>query len=261
MSWTKTQKEIDDLREGGHLLAEILDAVIAAVKPGVSTGELNVLAEKLMREAGAQPAFLGYGARLTKQGQKVGGFPAVLCTSANEGVVHCIPSHERILREGDVIGLDIGIKYKGLFTDMARTVGVGNISAKAKQLIRVTKEALDLGIAEARPGKTTGDIGQAVQKYVEAHGFSVVRDLVGHGVGHAVHEDPPVPNFGKAGGGAKLEAGMVIAIEPMINEGEFQVKMLNDGWSIVTRDGKLSAHFEDTIAITEHGTEVLTRRV
>lgn len=259
MSLIKTEEEINDLRAGGHLLAQILDAVIAAIKPGVSTGELNVLAEKLMREAGAEPAFLGYGARLTKQGQNVGGFPAVLCTSANEGVVHCIPSHERVLRDGDLIGLDIGIKYKGLFTDMARTVGVGTVSATAKQLMRVTKEALDLGIAQAKPGNTTGDIGHAVQTYVEGHGFSVVRDLVGHGVGHAVHEDPPVPNFGKAGSGAKLEVGMVIAIEPMVNEGGFQVKMLNDGWSIVTRDGKLSTHFEDTVVITKDGHEILTR--
>ncbi len=257
--WTKTPDEINNLREGGQILAKILEQVMAAVKPGVSTGELNVLAEKLMRESGAEPAFLGYGARLDKQGLPIGGFPAVLCTSANDGVVHCIPSRERILQEGDIIGLDIGIKYKGLFTDMARTVGVGSISEKAKQLMRATQESLELGIAEAQAGKRVGEIGQAVQSYVERHGFSVVRDLVGHGVGHAVHEDPPVPNYGPADRGPVLEPGMVIAIEPMVNEGEFQVKMLNDGWSVVTRDGKLSAHFEDTLVITKDGPEILTR--
>lgn len=255
----KTPEEIAIIHEGGKILARILDRVIAAVKPGVSTGELNVLAEKSMREAGAVPAFQGYGAKIDKRGRAQGGFPAVLCTSTNDGVVHCVPSHEHILQDGDIISLDIGIRYKGLFTDMARTVGVGAVSTQAKQLMRITKESLDFGIKQAKPGNTVGHIGEAVQKFVEKNGFSVVRDLVGHGVGHEVHEEPRVPNFGIAGAGEKLVPGMVIAIEPMVNEGDFKIKMLSDGWSMVTRDGKLSAHFEDTIAITDKGPIILTR--
>lgn len=253
MSTIKSPKEIALLREGGRILARVLADVTAAVHVGVSTQELDKRAEGRMRALGGEPAFKGYkafGARVS--------YPATLCTSINDEVVHGIPSEKRILKDGDIIGLDIGMKYKGLYTDMAVTVPVGAIDEKAQRLIAVTKKSLDIAIAVVRAGATVGDIGHAVQSYVESEGFGVVRDLVGHGVGHAVHEDPQVPNFGKAGTGMRLTEGMVLALEPMVTEGGWKVKIDKDQWTWRTRDGSRAAHFEHTIVVTNNGAEVLT---
>ena len=244
----KTFDEIVILRQGGKILSQIMAELLKAVQPEVSTLDLDNLARKLIDQAGARPAFLGYR-----------GYPAALCASINDEVVHGIPRDNQILKEGDIVGLDLGIEYKALFTDMARTVGVGNISQEAGQLITTTKEALDEGLKQIHSGATIGDIGFAIQRYAEKRGFGVVRDLVGHGVGYGVHEEPAVPNFGLPKTGVKLTTGMVLAIEPMINQGTFRVKTLDDGWTVVTADGKLSAHCEDTIVVTEKGCEILTR--
>lgn len=253
MNFIKTKAEIEKMRAGGKILANVLSQVAAAVQPGVTTAELNELAERLLRQQGAKPSFLGYG-------QETGNpYPATLCTSVNEAVVHGIPSAKMVLREGQIIGLDIGCWYAGLCTDMAVTVGVGKISPEAGRLLKATKEALEIGLRQVRAGARVGDIGHAVQTFVEAQGFSVVRALVGHGVGHEVHEEPPVPNFGSHGTGVKLEAGMTIAIEPMVNAGRSGVKTLADGWTVVTADKSLSAHFEHTVAVTHDGCEILTQ--
>lgn len=244
----KTFDEIVILRQGGIVLSQIMKELMGAVKPGISTLDLDNLARKLIDQAGARSAFLGYR-----------GYPAALCTSVNDEVVHSIPRADQVLKEGDIVGLDLGIEYKGLFTDMTRTVGVGKISEEVKYLIQTTKEALDEGLKQVRNGATTGDIGFAIQKYVEKRGFGVVRDLIGHGVGYSIHEEPPVPNFGLPKTGVKLITGMVLAIEPMVNQGTFRVKTAEDGWTMVTLDGKLSAHWEDTIVVTEKGYEILTR--
>lgn len=253
MSIIKTREEITLLREGGHILARVLADVVGAVRAGISTHELNRIAEEHIRASGGEPAFKGYqafGARVA--------YPATLCTSINDEVVHGIPSEKRILKAGDIIGLDIGMKYKGLYTDMAVTVPVGAIDMKAQKLIAVTKKSLDIAIAAVRAGATIGDIGHAVQTYVEGEGFGVVRDLVGHGVGHAVHEDPQVPNFGKKGTGMRLKEGMVLALEPMVTERGWKVKIDADQWTWRTRDGSRAAHFEHTIIVTKNGAEVLT---
>lgn len=244
----RNDKEAATLREGGRTLAKILGAVVAAVKPGVSTETLNRIAAEAMNAAGVEPAFLGYH-----------GYPAVLCTSVNTKVVHGIPSPDEILQEGDVIGLDIGIKSQGLYTDMAVSVGVGTISPEAQRLLDVTKTALDHAIENVRPNATTGDIGAAVQQYIEGQGFGVVRDLVGHGVGRRLHEEPVLPNFGIAGRGTRIAKGMVLAFEPMVTAGDWHVETLADGWSVVTVDGSLTAHFEHTVLVTENGCEVLTK--
>lgn len=249
--YVKTQKEIEIIAEGGKLLRDCLYRTAELVKPGISTGQLSEFAEKAMNAGGGRPSFIGYGPKNNQ-------FPSGLCTSVNDVVVHGIPSFKEILKEGDILGLDIGVEYKGMYTDTAITVAVGKVSATAQKLIQVTKEALDKAILEAMPGKKIGDIGFAIQTYVERAGFSVVRDLVGHGVGYAVHEDPAVPCFGRKGTGELLEAGMVIAIEPMVCEGKYQVYFEKDGWTIKTRDGKLAAHFEHTIAITNKGARILT---
>jgi len=243
----KTAEEIEILKQGGAILAKVLKQVSKAVKPGISTLELDQLTERLIRENGGKPSFKGYR-----------GYPATLCTSINEQVVHGIPRADRILKQGDIIGLDAGTEYKGLFTDMSITVGVSKISRQAKKLIKATRKALDIGIKQIAPGKCIGDIGFAIQKFVESHGFSVVRQLAGHGVGKAVHEDPLVPNYGKQGEGEILKPGMVLALEPMITTGDWRVITLEDGWTVETADGSLSAHFEQTVVVTENGAEILT---
>ena len=253
MSLIKSEKEIAILTEGGRLLADILQKVVEAVRPGVTTKELDSLAESLILSSGAVPSFKGYnafGARTV--------YPASLCTSINDEVVHGIPSTKRVLQEGDIIGLDIGMKYKGLYTDMAVTVGAGQIDADSQKLIDATRVALDTGIAQVRVGAYMGDIGAAIQEYVEGYGFGVVRELVGHGVGHAVHEEPEVPNFGKHGKGMRLLEGMVLALEPMVTAGSPRVVLSKDEWTWKTKDGSRSAHFEHTVVVMKDGARVLT---
>jgi len=247
-------KEKDILREGGNILAGILKDVAALVAPGVTTAFLNAEAERFMKQSGATSSFLGYRPQWSEMP-----YPAVLCTSVNDEVVHAIPSEKRVLAKGDIVGIDCAIHYKGLCVDAAVTIGVGNISAQAQKLIDITRKSLEEGITAVRSGRRTGDIGYAVQTYVEKNGFSVVRDLAGHGVGKTMHEEPTIPNFGKKGTGELLEEGMVIAIEPMVCEGKWQVTLGKDGWTIRTKDGKLSAHFEHTVLVTKEGCEILTR--
>lgn len=245
----KGPEEIARMREAGRIVCEILDELEKAVAPGVTTWELDALAEKLIHQKGARPAFKGYH-----------GFPACLCASVNEEVVHGIPSKTRKLAEGDLMKLDFGVVYKGYFGDSARTVPVGKVSPEARALVEATREALRKAIGAAVPGNRIGDIGHAVQSHVEGRGFSVVRDFVGHGIGKTLHEEPQVPNFGRPGQGMKLRPGMVLAIEPMVNAGTHEVQVLDDDWTAVTLDRKLSAHFEHTVLVTDGGPEVLTRR-
>ncbi len=248
----KTKEEIEILREGGHRLASVLKKVAAKVAPGISTYELDQYAHKLIKELGDEPAFLGY----KPEGQKFP-YPATLCTSVNDEVVHGIPNKNKILKEGDIVSLDLGLKHKGMFTDHAVTVAVGKINSNSQKLLIDTKEALEVGIANARAGKTVGDIGYAIEKFVNKK-YGIVRDLAGHGVGKKIHEDPFVPNFGKPGKGERLVPGMVIAIEPMLNLGGANVVTMPDGYTIKTADGSRSAHFEHTILITEDNAEILT---
>jgi|SRR3989344_618476 len=247
----KTAEEIETIAEGGQILRDILYKVAGLVAPGISTWELNQSAEKMIEDAGGRPSFKNYGGKKNP-------FPAGLCTSLNDVVVHGIPSRDDILKNGDVLSLDIGMEYKGLFTDTAITLGVRQISSGAQKLISTTKKCLDLAIKEAKPGNTVGDISFIIQKTAEEAGFNVVRDLVGHGVGYDVHEDPAVPCYGKKGQGTKLEPGMVLAIEPMVVMGEYFLEFDKDGWTIRTADRGLAAHFEHTVAITKDGTRVLT---
>lgn len=248
----KTAEDIERLAEGGAILAEVLDVLEGHTQPGVTPGKLDELARELLAERGVRPSFLNYAPK----GQQP--FPAALCVSVNETVVHGLPTGVP-LREGDLVGLDLGLIYQGrYFLDGARTVGVGRIAAGAARLLAVTRAALARGIAAARPGKRTGDIGAAIQAYVEGAGFNVVRHLVGHGVGFAVHEAPQVPNFGQPGSGARLCAGLVIAIEPMVTAGGAAVTTASDGWGVVTADRSLSAHEEHTVAITAAEVRVLT---
>lgn len=243
----KTPDEQAAMRTSGKILAQVLNEIIALVAPAVSLLKLEQCAAKLIAAAGAKPAFLGYR-----------GYPNILCTSVNEEVVHCPPTQRR-LQSGDILSLDAGVIYDGLYSDCAVTVPVGQISAEAKRLITVTRMALCTeAVRHVRPGGTTGDIGQAIADYVEGAGFSVVRSLVGHGIGRALHEEPSLPNYGAAGKGVTLQPGMAIAIEPMVNQGGPDVVFENDGWRVVTKDGSLSAHFEHTFLITEAGYELLT---
>ncbi|MBI5798813.1 MAG: type I methionyl aminopeptidase [Candidatus Yonathbacteria bacterium] len=250
----KTREEIEILREGGKRLARILSTLRDAIKPGVTTGELDQLAEKLMRDGGDEPAFLHY----TPEGMTIP-YPGSLCVSVNDEIVHGIGGG-RVLKEGDIIGIDTGIKHKGLFTDSALTVPVGKIDASAQKLILVTDGALMAGIDAARAGNTTGDIGYAIEKYVKDYGLVVVEELGGHGVGYKQHENPHISNYGDKGQGVKLKPGMVLALEPIVNEGTRYIKLMPDGYTYVTRDGKRSAHFEHTILITDGDAEILTKR-
>ena len=243
----KSPAEIERMRAANALVAEVLSELRRLVVPGVSTLELDAAAERRIRGGGAVPAFKGYQ-----------GYPSTLCASINEAVVHGIPSAAP-LADGDIVSLDMGVVLDGYYGDSAITVPVGGVPERVAELLRVTREALDLGIAQIRPGGHVSDIGHRVQRHVEAHGFSVVREFVGHGIGVALHEEPQIPNYGEPGRGPKLETGMVLAIEPMVTLGRPDVKVLGDGWTAVTRDGSLAAHFEHTVAITEDGPDVLTR--
>ncbi len=243
----KSQDEIARIRAASLVVHDVLQAVISAVAPGVTTLELDRIAARETAARGARPAFLGYH-----------GYPAVLCVSVNDEVVHGIPSARRVLAEGDVVGLDFGVQFEGFFGDAARTVAVGKARPEAQRLLDVTREALARAVAAARPDARLGDIGHAVQSHVEAMGFAVVRDFVGHGIGRQLHEAPQVPNYGAPRTGVRIRPGMVLAIEPMVNAGRHHVRILDDGWTAVTADGSLSAHFEDTIAVTEEGPVVLS---
>ena len=247
MVTVKSEREIQLMRAAGKTTAKILDAMCQVAKPGVSTWDLDQLAEKMCKEAGVTPAFKGYH-----------GFPACVCISVNDEVVHGIPSKKRVLKDGDIVGLDFGVIQDGWFGDTARSVAIGKVTPAAEKLLKVTQESLMKGIAEAKVGNRVFDIGHAVQSHAEAAGYSVVREFVGHGIGRALHEDPQVPNYGPKGKGMVLKAGMVIAIEPMINAGRPDVRVLGDGWTAVTTDKSLSAHFEHTVAITEAGPIILT---
>jgi len=243
----KSAGEIEKMRRSGRILRQVLDAVTAAVAPGVSTMDLERVAEKKIRELGAKPAFKGYY-----------DYPCVLCTSINQEVVHGIPSEKRKLHEGDIVSVDCGVVLEGYYSDSAVTLPVGAISEELQKLLDVTRESLALGIAAAQPGNRLGDIGAAVQEYVEAAGFSVVREFVGHGIGTKMHEDPQVPNYGQREHGIKLREGMVLAIEPMVNLGVPSVRVLEDKWTAVTEDGRASAHFEHSVAVTKDGPVILT---
>ena len=243
----KSREEIATMRRAGAVVADILVVLQGLVKPGLTTGEIDRIAREELKKRGAKPAFLNYH-----------GFPGVICVSINHEIVHGIPSDKRALKDGDIVGLDFGCVIDRFYGDSAVTVGVGKIEAEAERLIRVTRESLERGIAAVKAGARVGDIGAAVQSHAEAAGYGVVRDFVGHGIGRALHEEPPIPNYGKAGSGPRLKAGMAIAIEPMINAGGVEVETLADGWTAVTKDRKLSAHFEHTVAVTETGYEILT---
>jgi methionyl aminopeptidase len=246
----KSAREIDVMADGGRILADAVAVLAAAVKPGMTTADLDRLADDFIRSHdGAVPAFKG-----------LYDFPASVCTSINDEIVHGIPSPSRRLVEGDLVSIDVGVRYKGYYTDSATTVAVGEVDETSQRLLDVTQRALDAGIAAAHPGNHIGDIGAAVQDLVEDAGFSVVRDLVGHGIGVAFHEEPQVPNYGKPKRRERLAPGLTIAIEPMVNVGSAKTRTMPDRWTIKTADGSRSAHFEHTVAITEHGPRVLTRR-
>jgi methionyl aminopeptidase len=250
----KTKEEIAILKEGGRRHAEILGRVAAAVAPGVSTKELDLLARKLIEEKGDKPAFLNYKPYGAKRP-----YPAALCVSVNDEVVHGIPNErDRVLKEGDIVSLDLGLVHDGLITDMAVTVPVGTIDEEAAALLRATKEALMIGIKAAKGGRTVGDIGSAIGAFVRPKGYGIIEELAGHGVGYDVHEDPYVPNYGAKGEGAKLRPGMVLALEPMLNVGTKEVYLDKDGYTYKTADGSLSAHFEHTILITKSDPIILT---
>jgi methionyl aminopeptidase len=245
----RSAAELEQMRQAGRLVGEVLLELSAAVAPGVSTADLDELAEKRIRQAGATPAFKGYH-----------GYPATICASINDEVIHGIPSGRRVLNEGDIISIDVGASLDGYFGDSAVTLPVGQISEDAAALLRVTEESLYKAIESAKAGKRVSDIGHAVQKHVEAYGFSVVREFVGHGIGQRMHEEPQIPNYGDPGHGPRLAEGMVLAIEPMVNAGSAAVKVLADGWTAVTRDKSLSAHFEHTVAVTAGDPWILTSR-
>lgn len=245
----KSARQIDGIAVAGAIVGQVLEMAAEKAVPGVSTGELDEMAEAMIREhAGATPAFKG-----------LYGFPGTLCTSVNEEVVHGIPSFSKVLEAGDIVSVDVGVKLDGLFADAAITIPVGEVSVEAQALLDTTQAALEVGVAAARPGDRLGDLGAAIQTFVENAGYSVIRELVGHGVGEAPHEEPQVPNFGTPGRGHPMEPGLVIAIEPMVNQGRRTIRTLDDEWTVVTADDKLSAHFEHTVAVTAEGPRVLTR--
>jgi len=245
----RSAAELERMREAGRLVGEVLTELSGAVAAGVSTADLDALAEKRIRQAGAVPAFKGYH-----------GYPATICASVNEEVIHGIPSSRRVLADGDIISIDVGAQLGGYYGDSAVTLPVGTISDAAATLLRVTEESLYKAIEAARPGNRVSDVGHAVQTHCEAQGFSIVREFVGHGIGQKMHEEPQVPNYGQPGHGPRLAEGMVLAIEPMVNAGKPAVKVLEDGWTAVTRDGSLSAHFEHTVAVTAGEPWILTAR-
>jgi len=253
MTILKNVEDINKLREGGKILASVLCEAARKAVPGAKTIELDILAEKMIREAGGRPSFKNY-----KTPDDKFPYPASLCVSINEEVVHGIPG-ERVLKDGDIVSLDLGMEYKGFFTDSAITISVGNASEQAKKLIETTQEALNFGIMAANIGAFTGDIGYAIQSFAEKNGFNVVRKLVGHGLGRKVHEPPEIPNFGVKGKGEILREGEVIAIEPMITAGRHDIYLDKDLWTWKTKDGSLSAHFEHTIIVTKNGAEIITK--
>ena len=246
MARVKQEERIEGVRAAAVIVARTLKEVGRAIRPGVTTAELDRIAEQVIRDHGARPAFKGYR-----------GFPASICPSVNEEVVHGIPG-ARALVEGDIVGIDVGAELHGWYGDAARTFAVGRVSEEASRLMRVTEEALERGVSQARAGNRVGDISHAVQSHVERHGFAVVRDLVGHGIGSEMHEEPSVPNYGPAGKGPKLVAGQLLAIEPMVNAGGFAVVTRADGWTVATKDGRLSAHFEHTVLVGPDGPEILS---
>lgn len=243
----KSAREIEYMREAGRILAITHGELEKAVKPGISTRDIDRLGEEIIRSYGCIPSFKNYN-----------GYPAAICISVNEEVVHGIPNKKRLLQEGDIVSLDAGVCYNGFHSDAARTHAVGNISPEAEKLIQVTKQSFFEGIKYAKIGNHLNDISQAIQAYAESFGYSVVRDLVGHGIGERLHEDPEVPNFSQKRKGIRLQAGMTLAIEPMINAGRLDVEWLDDDWTVVTEDGSLSAHYENTILICENGPEILS---
>jgi len=252
MIMLKSRDEIEVMRAANRIVAAILERLAELVRPGVTTGELDRVAEELIREHGAQPAFKGY-----RVGDNT--FPRCVCISINDEIVHGIPSETRELREGDIVGLDFGVRYQGFYGDSAVTVPVGKASAEDERLIATTRDALAAGIAQARVGNRMGNISAAIQRRAESAGFSVVRDFVGHGIGRRLHEEPQVPNYGNPDRGIRLRAGMVLAIEPMVNAGRAEVRIKADGWTAVTEDGTRSAHFEHSVAVTESGPEILSQ--
>lgn len=248
----KSQQEISAMRKGGKILARIMEEIGKKIVPGENTHEIDKLARKLVFDISGIPVFEGYGDRENP-------YPGAVCTSINEEIVHGIPSKERILKSSDIVKIDIGIKYEELITDMARTFACGRIAPNAYKLMKATKESLDRGISKIKAGAKLSEYSIAVDSYVRSHGFSAVRELVGHGVGRDLHEDPQIPNFRSNEKDVILKEGMTLALEPMINEGTAKIKLMPDGWTFVTADGKLSAHFEDTVVVTKAGCEILTR--
>ncbi len=244
----KSAREIETMRRSGKITSKTLGMLMRVARPGMTTLELDRLAEESIRSLGGIPTFVGYQ-----------GYPSTICASVNDEVVHGMPG-PRVLRDGDLLSIDIGTTLDGYVSDSAVTIPIGNVSAAASRLMRVTQESLMLGIARMQAGNRLSDIGHTVQKHAESHGYGVVRELVGHGIGTKMHEEPQVPNYGPPGQGPSLRIGLVLAIEPMITEGGYQVRTLRDGWTVVTADGKLAAHFEHTIAITEDGPRILTLR-
>ena len=249
----KTKEEIEILKEGGKILAEVLKKISEFAKPGISTGFLNQKAREMILTRGALPSFEGYKSSFSDRP-----YPAAMCASLNNVVVHGLPSEEVILKEGDILKLDLGVKYKNLFTDAALTIGIGKMTDEKTKLINTTKHALELAINAVKPGNYIGDIGYVIENYVKKEGLSVVKVLVGHGVGFAVHEEPSIPNYGKIGEGPVLKSGMVLAIEPMVTLESGEVKLSKDGFGYETVDGSFSAHFEHTIAVTDNGCLILT---
>jgi methionyl aminopeptidase len=245
----KSPRELALMRNGGHILADVMDRLREIVQPGMATQEIDEDVEAFIRKRGATPAFKGYR-----------GFPATVCVSINDEVVHGIPSPHRRIKKGDIVGLDLGCIVEGYYADCALTLALGDVPPRVQELLDVTRQSLDIAIDECRPGRRLSDVSHSVQRHVEAHGFGVVRTFVGHGIGRELHEDPQVPNFGDPGRGPQLKPGMVLAIEPMVTMGSWEVRILEDRWTAVTVDGSLAAHFEHTIAVTEHSPEVLTSR-
>ena len=243
----KSGDEIIRMRDAGRIAAIAREIGGENVREGVTTAQIDREITKCILSHGAKPSFLGYG-----------GFPASACISVNEEIIHGIPSSNKVLKNGDIVKIDVGAYYKGYHGDCAATFTVGEVSEEAKRLVEVTKQSFFEGIAAIGEGKRIGDIGNAIQRYVESNGFSVVREYIGHGIGKNLHEDPEVPNYGTAGHGQRIRPGMTIAIEPMVNQGDWRVRVLNDKWTVVTVDGKLSAHYENTVAVTEHGVLILT---